>query len=708
MTKAKKGNAIPRTITLALLLAVALTATACPGGGNKRPGLTAQQIQAAQADPDWPADGSLTAWSIHEDIPVRDPLDPANPFRDDYTEYELWCYRNIINQDDIQERFFDFDEETGTNPLPDGQVYIRGTVTQDGWMNPIRKMLADDWKEHLGYTSPFPKVYPGYMSCLGQMDREQMEGLQALHGLAAAPYLPPIPEWVLDHPCYSMQFTVDGMVLLQGEVETEAETPLHPVYSTGMNWFISENDYLPYTLYDSDGNLIGRTGPKKEWWTILLDDVEELTGYPPEEVEGSEYWGTVSFYLLDEDGEADIDQKIGSFDLTGSPRENNRDSLRDYDPRCDLTIFGPGVRAAYEEQQRCEPILPCGWDIGTGDLADLDPTQPIACGDAIGGGGILFGLPLRLIQIRPLDAPGNPYAGMYSQWDRLAWTCLESRWQKEGADQTLALAQLELDFTGADGWEGIDEIIEAETRSSGYRSPHKIAEAEGWIRNGINWDTFDIHVNDDGYVVPALLQFQKERCPVGPDNPAVELLGEKTYMGFRTETVGVISEELEQQRRAAELATIARYLPPIHYDLVVKPPRRVMFMPDGEFVTDGPLGGLHDLTHSDTDYHRYSAEAVHRGQISWMDGEWYELFFPEVVQITEKLGGAENIDHYESDGVINFYVRDDAADGDYGSMPHYTYQGEYTEHWISEERTFCFEWFTAEEIPVMYEAQQAD
>jgi len=334
---------------------------------------------------------------------------------------------------------------------------------------------------------------------------------------------------------------------------------------------------------------------------------------------------------------------------------------------------------ACSEQATCARIEPYGLSIGSKRPDKLDRFWPIAHGYWHGP------VPTRYISIKPHADPDNPYYLDYGTWDLMAYNSME---------------QFCLDGYGNDYIFNDDSICPP-------LDAREIADDLGWTVNDINYMELTLRVDDEGYPVPALQSFRLDECPYDRVSEETRELAKRTRINFERETVFTISEEDEAQFRRAKSMISAEYLPLIHGELAANPPRRVLFLPDGEFVTDGLLGSLGEPMTWERYLHRYSANAEHLGSTSSFN-RWQELFFTDLPEIIEGLGDEDDYFVDYDDDEVRIYCYSDDEDGDgyrESRTMKYSYKGELLETGFTYERTFLYEWFDGEYVAAMREAQ---
>lgn len=234
--------------------------------------------------------------------------------------------------------------------------------------------------------------------------------------------------------------------------------------------------------------------------------------------------------------------------------------------------------------------------------------------------------------IQPLDAPGNPYAGMYSGWDH--W----------------AMQNFQSGFT-------ISEV------GAEFKYPYDPQPDQ----NGMVRQWMDMRVDRDGFLVPwekFLDSWGDEDIRFGSGSQRSEQLS----VAF---AVGMIDNNLYRDWKSANddarAISRAKTSAPIPAWIGEQPPLELVGLPNGEFAIRGPLGL--DLADKENDeianmefrehWYRYSAD----GKLLAMDDaaeagpgfrHWMRLFFPGLDELVEQQK-EQGLQAMYGIGIVGFY-----------------------------------------------------
>lgn len=282
--------------------------------------------------------------------------------------------------------------------------------------------------------------------------------------------------------------------------------------------------------------------------------------------------------------------------------------------------------------------------------------------------------------IRPLDDPDNPYKDSYGEWDvweleNYQWLCDEHGFDQLTEDERMDFMNAKHDDPRLQDDHGHFLTV----RGDGFLVPHVDVMA-GQSRGeglGFGWgSTMQHHGITLAYYV-------------------------KTSFGIWS--FGNIDEELWQRMERATGVAQAPAVAPIPRWLADNPPMWVMFIPDNEIITLGPLGSWDDEEVLSTGaWYRFSADGELLGQTTPYQQWWFEIFFPEFRQIWEDLGGIPDIQFTDMEGIISFHQQDTMA-----GLAVYSYKGEPDPDIFTwQDPPYLFEIFEGRDIPAMYAAQK--
>jgi len=634
--------ASPLTI-LATLISSLILIPACPARTPEpAPRFTPDQIAAIRSDPDWPEPGSIIV-KPHDytktRITIRDPLDPDNPYLADYGDWDLWCYRNIVDRDG--EAYLEFQ----VHGLQDGWLFAYVEIDPNGWMYPLVRSRLWEVQSWLGYYTldPFPGGVTGHITCLGPVDNATGAGLAAALAPVIAPYHLPVPDWIAADPPAVMLHLPDGrFALLGGLGSASDQTPClvlsEDVFLEGLAW----------SVYSADGKLELTGEPGEYWWQVFHPDFMEKHGYDPADLICIVYNGWISGWTPDKKG------YICDIYWDGAVPEplESGDGWSTYaslDPRLCFYLSGSMIAPVHKVQQESGLIEPCGWGIGTADPSELDLTKPIAQGEGWGCGTIY-------IEVKSLDDPSNPYRDYYGQWDR----------EYFGTHSRLCA-----EF-GANNW-----LLEDDLRASEILFTRN---AEITAEFG-NVDTLlpSYWVDDDGYLIPLVLFREHYRCKTFTNAPAIiSYISEHSTTEAWLDVMCVEDQHLEIARYDALDIAMAKYLPEIPVWLISTDADDVIIMENGDFLV-GKLINSPFVTPQgtssfrlDIQWFRFRSSGEYLGQTE-PGADWQSLYIADYRQILEGFGGRSEAFSRVVNGCIEFRSRDAAYEE---LLACYTLEGE--------------------------------
>jgi hypothetical protein len=184
---------------------------------------------------------------------VRDPLDPANPYKSRYAPYDVWIYVQAYQQ--AQGQQIDY----GSDGNPAGMWYSL-SVDEDGWPVPLKV-------EQELYYQPSAAPDGAHADCrravsaFGFMN-EKLEQQQQLDMLdVKAKHLPKIPQWLAERA------PEQALVLPGGEVITKGPADSGTLGDPGATG--------RYYRYSASGAELG-SAPGPYWWRLYFLDFDKL------------------------------------------------------------------------------------------------------------------------------------------------------------------------------------------------------------------------------------------------------------------------------------------------------------------------------------------------------------------------------------------------------------------------------------------------
>ena len=593
---------------------------------------------------------------------MRDPSLKENPFLAEYDEWDLWCYKNVIDYDDPAVA------EYAEGKHPDW-VALDGGIDSNGWLVPQSASLEEAMEYLLGYYPRYGGSGDGCaasLTAVGPMDEETKTALLEMRSRVRASYVLPVPKWLADAPPTVARFIPDGNFALKGEPGSgiSLDNAFFGLYSA------PPGEDEAWHLYSPEGELLDTGEPGENWWQLYFKDFAERTGFDPvADAEAIyEYGGIISAY------DPESYENLFAYTYKGEELDSMYEPRPETDPRDHISLYGPEIPLIHAYQREVEPRLPCGVGIGATSLEDLDQSQIIATGNSPTEWNILY------LNVKALDDPANPYAGLYEEWDTWIY------------DNHLTL------------------VTDHDANAHLPDDPHSGGFALiNWVINTLEvedaWQVSDFYllVDDQGWLIPHRVGQELEYGWQIPElsTPAKDA-AKRSYCGFRLQSAGVMPEELSHAYHAVLYQLQAPGLPEIPDWLIDNPPFSVRFLPTGEYVTYGELGTVNDDSY-DLPSVLYSAtgEEISRAPSG---SEWWETTFPGYRQALADLGGEDEFMAHEWQGIIQL-MEMGSHDGKATAV--YSYTGVELEHPEFVEMGMYFEEFPGKFLAQMREAQLA-
>jgi hypothetical protein len=386
---------------------------------------------------------------------LRPLNDPENPYAGQYEEWDIWAYEHFrpgLNAQaimaELQPPERDGSRVRLASPLylwndADGNpvLMIGQRVDNDGFLVPAQLADQNDGRQQRRFGSGAGQTVLEMAQAFasGPIELAQYDAWQLQITADAACKHAPIPAFIGEHPPVCIVFVPNGEFAVKGMLGL-GDTEHYDMQASG-DLAARERWYR----YSPEGELLGMTGVVGMGWR---DDSWMLLYWPdlPEKIEEMKAQGltpkfrsgTVSFapdttrsYTSEADSLWDRDRPwpqttaadvVECYDYLGQPypvelawpaegRPENRAQQLD----------APIVKTYYEAQlsvgYTTDAPSPHAGQANGPQLATADYFPPVVAYPAIGGD---YSFTEKLI-VKALDAPGNPYAGQYSEWDRLCY-----------------------------------------------------------------------------------------------------------------------------------------------------------------------------------------------------------------------------------------------------------------------------------------------
>jgi hypothetical protein len=501
----------------------------------------------------------------------------------------------------------------------------------DPWNGTLRELVNDAWRR-----GPQEERY--YFWAAGVLPQELRDLRERASWQAQARRYPPIPAWLGENPPIQTVFVPNGEILTLGPLGLHIEDPRGSQYSfypQGEDWYRYSADGRLLEIHPIHSNMGGHD------WVNVYTDMNALR----ERVKTDAQVQQLTSHQL-------MGGYIAFIDTSGEPE--------------DWWLLDPGQRperrivAAYDFLgQGVDPDLPLGERAYRGsqlhrdmlakiyaaqvELGLTDPTLKSPYAGTPEGPVSVDPAPRpprqfayrnqgrpdeQRVEVRPLDDPANPYRAQYGAWD----------YWRAGQLNAINPQQTERMNAGMKAWDEEQKKAREEKRKPD-RSILDKAFNPVYDPND-PWQPFNVQLSDEGWVIPLL----EERKAYLEREAARDYRLPRTYVPLLSlYGGGVMPDEMAAELRAAKQAAQLSGLPEIPAWLAASPPRRMLAVPNGEFITYGPLGswseGWRDSATRDVylGWHRYSATGELLG--SWLDKNtsWSVLLNPQAPSLT--LGG---------------------------------------------------------------------
>lgn len=462
-----------------------------------------------------PITASAQMKATHTATELRPLDDPENPYRGQYREWDVWAYEHFrpgMDGEDIMA------ELPGVVPdLPKVRLasFLQLAADAEGQLHlwTYQKVDEDGFLVPAGLPgSPTPELRT-FAFASGPIERETYEEWMLQVNAAAATRYPPIPAFIGENPPLQVAFVPNGEFAVKGplglgdteEYDMQAASQL----SARERWY----------RYSAEGELLGMTGVVGRGWR---DQSWMLLYWPqlPQKIEEMKQQGLEAKYRGDlvafapsrsrsytneadmlwdrdrpfpENSAADI---VECYDLTGNPvpaeeawpdEPSFETSVKQLDAPILKTFYEAQLAVGYTTR---EPSPFAGQPNGP-QLATDEYRPPVAAYPSRGGDTTFT----EKLLVRELDSPGNPYAGQYSEWDRL---CLESygkvnQQEMKILNDEMRRKQRLVDEAKAEGM-SLEEF-KRNGPAIHYGVPTSTYRDAGVV-------TLFCYVDDDGYVIP--------------------------------------------------------------------------------------------------------------------------------------------------------------------------------------------------------------
>lgn len=476
---------------------------------------------AFAAEGEWYSTHTEDSGYVRTIVNAMQPLDaPGNPYAGQYSAWDDWAYANFRPGMDITGVGKEFEYPYDPQPDENGMVrqWMDFKLDSAGYMVPwsvwLKSWTDDSLRYGPGAGQLGPELATGF--AIGMVD----ETLYARRQLAIedarsdnrATAFPPIPAWLMQQEPLDVIFVPNGDICVLG--------PLGIVEAGMTHQQISDmKAHERWYRYSSAGELLEQGGIYS--WSMA--DNAWMCFYWPElpqkiaEMQGQGYVArisniTVAFKLNDSrtlkhEAQSYFEKPvykmptaadyIAIYDYTGRELDLAEGSADMNDPiRNLIRMAWPGIGDYYKAQLSrgltSEESVSAFEGQANGPqrvqgtygppVAVVPPNQDSRH-------------PLPLLEVRPLDAPGNPYAGQYSVWDELCLSHASLRNEEQTAifDSKRRALEQSVEEAKAAGLSMEQYIEEHPQADTGINEDEALEANIVWLSN---------YVDDNGFLVP--------------------------------------------------------------------------------------------------------------------------------------------------------------------------------------------------------------
>jgi hypothetical protein len=191
---------------------------------------------------------------------VRGLDDPANPYRGKYGEWDRWLLANAKYPSMEEMQAF------SSGKAPEGFIYLRPTVTPEGWLVPQIEELRTLLLQQTDYSAF--KARPSCIlsfSSAGVADPQVARGLEEARLKVWAAALPKSPKWLTASLPKRVILLPGGGAVTYGPLGSGAG-PLDAA-----TWrYDKEGNPEVYYRYDAKGKEVSRTVPGQPWQELFM------------------------------------------------------------------------------------------------------------------------------------------------------------------------------------------------------------------------------------------------------------------------------------------------------------------------------------------------------------------------------------------------------------------------------------------------------
>ena len=191
---------------------------------------------------------------------MRDLDDPANPYREKYGAWDRWLLANAKNPTMEEMQAF----MSGTAPA--GYIYLRPTVSPEGWLVPQIEELRTQFAQQTDYTAYRARPHCVLtFSSSGVADLDTARGLEQARLKLWAELLPQAPAWLTSAMPKRVVLLPDGGAVTYGPLGSAAKV----VDASTFRYDAAGNPEV-YYRYSADGQEVAHTTPGQPWQELFL------------------------------------------------------------------------------------------------------------------------------------------------------------------------------------------------------------------------------------------------------------------------------------------------------------------------------------------------------------------------------------------------------------------------------------------------------
>lgn len=196
---------------------------------------------------------------------MRDLDDPANPYRDQYAEWDYYCFANARDMSKEERR------KWNRHQVPLTRRWINVFVDPAGFPVPIMQSHQErmEWYRDREPSQGDTCVnsYEVYADVPEDLDQRMYAAEQAIR----AELVPAIPRWLALNPPLKAIMLPDGSIVAYGEPGSGRDYDLNDDFLRGA-------PPVKCFHYSPEGTLLAQTATGEGWYTMFWPDAETVLG----------------------------------------------------------------------------------------------------------------------------------------------------------------------------------------------------------------------------------------------------------------------------------------------------------------------------------------------------------------------------------------------------------------------------------------------